>query len=76
MAARRGPSYASFANVSNSLTQLGTTLDGLLVSASNLPVQLATSFSSPGVTTTTGGYGGATGGYYYKLLTDLLSGLF
>ena len=72
MAARRGPSYASFANVSNGLTALGVQLDTMLASLSNLPAQSATSFSSPGVTGTTG----ATGGYYYKLLTDLLSGLF
>lgn len=70
MAVRRGPSYASFANMSQSLMGLGTTLDNFFLQIQNSLMQASTSLTSGGTT------GAAGTGYYYKLLTDLLSGLF
>jgi hypothetical protein len=78
MAVRRGPSYASFANMSQSLLGLGQGLDNFLIQMQNSLMQSTTSFASPGTTvgTTAAAGAAATGGYYYKLVADLLSGLF
>jgi hypothetical protein len=82
MAARRGPSYAvttpiltpSVEGITVPFVQSFSSIDDSIIQLSTSMLNSLTSFSSGGVTTT-GGYG-ATGGYYYKLLTDLLSGLF